>query len=41
MPASTIDAYERRSIGDLVGDFEALAKEPDPFAYPIRHLKTR
>ena len=33
--------YETRSIGDLVRDFEALAQEGDPFAYPIRYLKAR
>lgn len=31
----------RRRIGDFAQDFEALAKEDDPFAYPVRHLKVR
>ena len=33
--------YEARRIGDFVHDFEALAQEDDPFAYPIRYLKAR
>ena len=41
MVAWPVETYEHRSIGDIVLDFEALAKEQDPFAYPIRHLKTR
>jgi hypothetical protein len=36
-----VETYEHRSIGDLALDFEALAKEQDPFAYPVRHLKNR
>jgi hypothetical protein len=34
MVAWPVDAYERRGIGGLVEDFEALANEVDPFAYP-------
>ena len=41
MVAWPVEAYEHRSIGDLVEDFEALAKESDPFAYPVKHLKAR
>ncbi len=41
MVAWPVETYEHRSIGDLALDFDALAKEQDPFAYPIRHLKTR
>ena len=41
MIAWPVETYEHRSIGDLVGDFEALAKETDPFVYPVRHLRTR
>lgn len=41
MVAWPVETYERRPIGDLALDFEALAKEEDPFAYPVRHLKTR
>jgi len=41
MVAWPVETYEHRSIGDLALDFEALAKEQDPFAYPVRHLKNR
>jgi hypothetical protein len=41
MVAWPVGTYEHRTIGELALDFEALAKEQDPFAYPIRHLKTR
>jgi hypothetical protein len=41
MIAWPIEAYEHRSIGDIATDFEALAREDDPFAYPVRHLKAR
>lgn len=41
MVACPVEAYERRSVGDLAQDFEDLAKEVDPFAYPVRHLKMR
>lgn len=33
--------YEHRTIGDFVQDFEDLAQEENPFAYPIRYLKAR
>lgn len=36
-----VGAYGYRSTGDLVDDFEALAREGDPFAYAVRHLKGR
>lgn len=39
MVAWPVETYEHRSIGDLALDFEALAKEEDPFAHPIRPLK--
>jgi len=39
MVAWSVETYERRSIGSLALEFDALAKEQDPFAYPIRHLK--
>ena len=41
MVAWPVEAYEHRRVGDLVEDFEGLAKEPDPFAYPVRHLRAR
>ena len=41
MVAWPVETYEHRSIGDVVEDFEAVAKEEDPFAYPVRHLKVR
>ena len=41
MVAWPVETYEHRSIGDLALDFEALAKEQEPFAYPVRHLKNR
>ena len=41
MVAWSVETYERRSIGSLALEFDALAKEQDPFAYPIRHLKAR
>jgi hypothetical protein len=41
MVAWPVETYEHRSIGELALDFEALAKERDPFAYPIRYLKAR
>jgi len=41
MVAWPVETYEHRSIGDLALDLEALAKEQDPFAYPVRHLKNR
>jgi hypothetical protein len=41
MVAWPVESYEHRSIGDLALDFEALAKQQDPFAYPVRHLKNR
>lgn len=41
MVAWPVETYEHRSIGDLVEDLEALTKEDDPFAYPVRHLKAR
>lgn len=41
MVAWPVEGYEHRSIGDFAQDFEALAKEDDPFAYPVRHLKVR
>jgi hypothetical protein len=33
--------HEKRSIGDFVQDFEDLAAEDEPFAYPIRYLKAK
>ena len=37
-----VAGYEARSIGDLIGEFEELARLDDPFgAYPIRHLKEK
>ncbi len=41
MVAWPVATYEHRSIGELAQDFEALAKEADPFAYPVRHLKSQ
>jgi len=41
MVAWPVETYEHRSIGDLAQDFEDLANEADPFAYPVRHLKAR
>jgi hypothetical protein len=41
MIAWPVEGYEHRSIGDFVHDFEFLAAEPDPFAYPIRYLRWR
>ena len=41
MVAWSVETYEHRSIGDLAQDLEDLAKELDPFAYPVRHLKAR
>jgi hypothetical protein len=41
MVAWPVEGYEHRSIGDYVDDFESLANEDDPFAYPVRHLKVR
>ncbi len=42
MIAWPVASYEARSIGDLIEEFEELARLDDPFgAYPIRHLKTK
>jgi hypothetical protein len=41
MVAWPVEGYEHRRIGDFVQDFEDLAQEDAPFAYPIRHLKIR
>lgn len=41
MVAWPVEGYEYRGIGDLAQDFEALAKEEEPFAYPVRHLRVR
>lgn len=41
MVAWPVEGYEHRTIGDFAHDFEELAKEEDPFAYPIRHFKSR
>jgi uncharacterized protein DUF5615 len=41
MVAWPVEGYEHRSIGDYARDFGELAKEENPFAYPIRHLKAR
>ena len=41
MVAWPVETYEHRSIGAVVEDFEAVAKEEEPFAYPVRHLKVR
>jgi hypothetical protein len=41
MIAWPIEGYEHRSIGDFADDFECLAVEDDPLAYPIRHLRWR
>lgn len=34
MIAWPVDTYDHRRIGDIVEDFEAMAEEDDPFAYP-------
>ena len=37
-----VAGYETRSIGDLIEEFEELARLDDPFGtYPVRHLKIR
>lgn len=41
MVAWPVEGYEHRRIGDFAQDFEGLANEDDPFAYPIRHLRVR
>jgi hypothetical protein len=42
MIAWPVAAYEARSIGDLIEEFEELARLDDPFGpYPIRHLKAK
>ena len=41
MVAWPVETYEHRSIRELVSDFETLANEAHPFAYPVRHLKSR
>ncbi len=41
MVAWPVETYEHRSIGDVVEEFEALANEANPFAYPVRHIRSR
>lgn len=42
MIAWPVAGYETRSIGELVEDFEELARLDEPLAaYPIKHLKAK